>query len=227
MHLEKVTDRIWISSYEEERDRPALGYIYGEKYCLAVDAGHSREHTEEFYNLLGQNGLPLPDLTVFTHWHWDHTFGISAVNGFSLAEKRTEKKLQEIISSWNENSEAEFKAMDPHIALEYTEQKMYIVGADIVYDEELLLDLGNIHARCFHVESPHTEDSVLILVPEEKVLFLGDSICGEYPEWIIDQDKMRSLIYELERVNFDISIGGHWEAYTKDRLLAMLRVELL
>ena len=25
---------------------------------------------------LEEEGLPLPQLTVLTHWHWDHTFGI-------------------------------------------------------------------------------------------------------------------------------------------------------
>ena len=41
MKLEKIKDKVWISSFEEERDRPAIGYVCGEKHCLAVDAGHS------------------------------------------------------------------------------------------------------------------------------------------------------------------------------------------
>ena len=98
MQLKKVTDRVWVSSFEEERDRPALGYIYGEKYRLAVDAGHSRQHVEEFYALLEEKGLPLPDFTVLTHWHWDHTFGLCAINGISFAEERTEKELQHVLS---------------------------------------------------------------------------------------------------------------------------------
>ena len=74
MKLEKIKDKVWISSFEEERDRPAIGYVCGEKHCLAVDAGHSGKHVEEFYALLKEKQLPLPDLTVLTHWHWDHTF---------------------------------------------------------------------------------------------------------------------------------------------------------
>ena len=72
MKLEKIKDKVWISSFEEERDRPAIGYVCGEKHCLAVDAGHSGKHVEEFYALLKEKQLPLPDLTVLTHWHWDH-----------------------------------------------------------------------------------------------------------------------------------------------------------
>lgn len=225
MQLKKVTDRVWVSSFEEERDRPALGYIYGEKYRLAVDAGHSRQHVEEFYALLEEKGLPLPDFTVLTHWHWDHTFGLCAINEISFAEERTEKELQHVLSKWNQDSEGKFKAMDEHIALEYKEQEMQVTGADIVYKGEITLELGNLHARCFHVESPHTEDSVLVLLPEEKILFFGDCISGEYPLWKVEKERMKALLFELEKLDFTLSIGGHWQAYEKQELLDILKKE--
>ena len=134
MELKRINERVWVSSFEEERDRPAIGYIRGDKLCLAVDAGHSREHVEEFYELLKENELSLPDLTIMTHWHWDHTFGMFAINGISLAEKRTEAHLKELIRDWNDETEDKMKAMDEHIALEYKDQKMHVVGADLVFD---------------------------------------------------------------------------------------------
>ncbi len=81
MKLINVTDRIWYYPFEKERDRPILGYIKGENWSLAVDAGHSEAHTMEFYSALKEADLPLPKLTVLTHWHWDHTFGMHSVNG--------------------------------------------------------------------------------------------------------------------------------------------------
>ena len=50
-----------------------LGYIRGERYSLAVDAGNSRRHVEKFYAALDAAELRRPDFTVLTHWHWDHT----------------------------------------------------------------------------------------------------------------------------------------------------------
>ena len=47
MKLNRLTQRIWVYPYEEERDRPNLSYIRGDRWSLAVDAGHSAEHTEE------------------------------------------------------------------------------------------------------------------------------------------------------------------------------------
>ncbi len=225
MELKKVTDRVWISSFEEERDRPALGYIYGEKYRLAVDAGHSKLHVEEFYALLKEKGLPLPDFTVLTHWHWDHTFGMPWINGSSLAEERTQAHLLKILSGWGEDSRGKFMEMDEHIALEYADQDMHVVGADIVFKEEIGIDLGKIRVQCFHVESPHTEDSVLVLLPEEKILFFGDCISGKYPDWIVDRDLMKALILALQKLDFTIAIGGHWNIFKKEELLAMLKEE--
>ncbi len=225
MKLNKINDRIWVSSFEEERDRPALGYIRGDKYSLAVDAGHSKEHVEEFYSLLKEAELPLPELTVMTHWHWDHTFGMFAINELSLAEKRTEEHLQKLMMEWDDESEDRLKAMDEHIALEYKDQSMQVVGADVVFGDEISLDLGGIKVQCLHTESPHTDDSVLILLPEERVLFFGDCISGEYPEWIVDIERMKLLITKLEELDFDLAIGGHWEPESKRELVERLKEE--
>ena len=69
MELQKLTEHIWYMPFEEERDRPNLGYVRGENWSLAIDAGHSDVHMKEFYALLEKEGLPLPELTVITHWH--------------------------------------------------------------------------------------------------------------------------------------------------------------
>lgn len=93
MTMSRLTERIWVCPYEEERDRPNLCYIKGDNWSLAVDAGHSEDHTKEFYLVLEKEGLPLPKLTVLTHGHWDHTFGMHAVHGLCLANERTNQYL--------------------------------------------------------------------------------------------------------------------------------------
>ena len=225
MELKRINERVWVTSFEEERDRPAIGYVRGDKYSLAIDAGHSREHVEEFYALLEENGLQLPELTVLTHWHWDHTFAMFAINGLSMAEKRTEDHLQKLIKEWDDGTEDEMKAMDEHIALEYRDQRMQVVGADVVFKNEIDMDLGGIKVQCLHTESPHSDDSVLILLPKERILFFGDCISGEYPEWIVDVRRMKLLLQKLEGLDFDMAIGGHWEPESKKELLDRFEAE--
>ena len=102
MELKKLSEHIWYMPFEEERDRPNLGYVKGDNWSLAIDAGHSDNHVKEFYALLEAEGLPLPSLTVLTHWHWDHTFGMHAVNGLCIANEKTNGHLL----SWSESNSA-------------------------------------------------------------------------------------------------------------------------
>ena len=103
MELKKLSEHIWYMPFEEERDRPNLGYIKGDKLSIAVDAGHSEAHIREFYALLRKEGLPLPSLTVITHWHWDHTFAMHAANGLTIANKTTNAHILECIQKIEKN----------------------------------------------------------------------------------------------------------------------------
>ena len=95
--LQRISKHVWIFPFDSHKDRPNLGYILGDEKALAVDAGHSSSHVEDFYDAIQSKGMPLPQFTVITHWHWDHSFGMHAVNGETLARIETSDKLAQII----------------------------------------------------------------------------------------------------------------------------------
>lgn len=224
MELKKLSDRIWYSMYEEERDRPCLGYIKGDNLSLAVDAGHSAMHVKEFYELLKKEGLPLPALTVITHWHWDHAFGMHSISGLSVANFRTNQHLEEFANMIRTDGVQKFFDLDPSIRKEYASgQPVVIVPASIVFESSLQIDLGNVTAKLCTCISPHTDDTTLIYIPEEKTMFLGDCISGEFPTWERDPNKTMALIETLQRFDAEILLGGHWDVYPKDELLEALR----
>lgn len=226
MKLTKLTDHIWVTDTEERRDRPVLGYILAGDLPIAVDAGHSPVHAQEFYGLLDAEHLPLPELTVVTHWHWDHTFAMHAVQGRTVAEERIEEKLQAIRRDWTEESEDKFKAMDPHVQAEYEDRPIVVAGADMVFRDRLTFRSGNMEVQCFHAPSPHTDDAVLVYVPQERVLFFGDAMCGVYPEWTVDPAVMAQFVEVLEGLDFDLAVGGHWEPFQKAELMEDLRKQM-
>ena len=49
--------------------------------------------------------------------------------------------------------------------------------ADMVFRDEIRLDAGNRLIRFLMDKAPHTDDSTLINVPDEKVIILGDVLC--------------------------------------------------
>ena len=130
MNLTRLTERIWIVPYEEERDRPNLSYIRGDRWSLAVDAGHSDDHTRAFYRALEDASLPLPELTVLTHWHWDHTFGMHSVHGLCIANEKTNRYLADFRDRLSKQGTGFFLAMDESIRREYAGGKPVIVRVE-------------------------------------------------------------------------------------------------
>ena len=79
--------------FNKESDRPVLGYIKGQKRSLMVDSGNSKNHVEAFNEAVRNEGLRTPEFIAITHWHWDHTFGMHAVKGTTIAHQKTNDKL--------------------------------------------------------------------------------------------------------------------------------------
>lgn len=212
MELKKLTEHIWYMPYEEERDRPNLCYIKGDKRSLAVDAGHSEAHIREFYGLIRKAGLPLPSLTVLTHWHWDHTFAMHAVNGITLANKRTNEHLLECMKKIEENGPDEFINMYDSIRKEYEGgREVIVVPADIVFEGDMTIDLGGCTVKLLQTKAPHTDDSTLVYVCEDKTLFVGDATCAQFPNGAKDKALANELADKIRSIGAVTCVEGHWQ----------------
>lgn len=211
MGLTRLSERVWLFPFEEERDRPNLGYIRGDKWSLAVDAGHSADHIAAFYRALEAERLPLPSLTVLTHWHWDHTFAMHAVHGLTLACARTDQYLAAIRDRILSEGKECFLSLHESVRREYAgDRPVFVTCADETFSGEMRLDAGNCPVRIFQTEAPHTDDSVLVFAADEKVLFVGDAACGAFPSWEKDRDKCRNLADTLLSLPAEICVEGHW-----------------
>ena len=221
--LQRISEHVWIMPFDSPKDRPNLGYILGSGMALAVDAGHSSSHVEEFYDAIREEGLPLPELTVITHWHWDHTYGMHAVNGKTLARPETNARLLEIKREMDSNPGKiqEFINSDPTIRREYAGGvPVVVVPADEIVREDRTIDLGGVKVKIMLSASPHTDDALLVYVPEDRVLFVGDAQLGQFPSWRMDWDKLAAFAEKVRGIDADIVIDGHWKPYTKEEFMA-------
>lgn len=223
MKLKQLTDRVWYLPHEELRDRPILGYIRGDKFSIAVDAGHSKDHTAEFYKALEEENLPLPEFTVITHWHWDHTLGMHAINGLSIANERTVSYLSDFKKKIETEGKDFFLNMYDAIWQEYKDGKPVVVTLpDIVFKGEMTIDAGNCPVRIFQTQAPHTDDSTLIEVIGEKVLFLGDSTCSSFPNGTKDKNLTDKLADAIKATEAQICLEGHWTPLSREEEIADL-----
>ncbi len=160
---------------------------------------------------------------MITHWHWDHAFGMHAVNGLTVSNIRTNQHLAEYADMISREGIQKFLSLDPSIQEEYANGRpVVVVPADIVFMNEMRFDLGGVSVRLLTSDSPHTDDTTLVLVPEEKILFIGDCISGVFPTWERDPERTRQLIRTLRGIDADCFIGGHWPVFKKEELLNAL-----
>lgn len=225
MELKKINNRVFYYPHQPETDRPMLAYLKGEKITLAVDAGNSDNHVDEFYRSLEIAGLKKPDITVITHWHWDHTFGMHHIHGLSIAHYKTNELLKKEKANLSNDTYIQLlKKEDLCLNREYSNNKEIVVTlSDIEFTKEIIINLGGITAKVFHVESPHSEDTILIYVPEEKILFLGDSTSEDFfNDGYMDNRKLNSLINTIKDIDCEYCILSHAEPLTKLDLLKYL-----
>ena len=225
MNIKKLTNKIYYFPHEVETDRPMIAYIKGKKYSLAIDAGYSEKHIDDFYNSLEKVSLKKPDFTVITHWHYDHTFGMHYIHGISIAHKKTNAFLKE---EQKKAYQAQYidvlKQNDACFEKEYhNETKLNIVLSDIQFEKEIYLNLGEITAHVFHTESPHSEDTVCIYIPEEKALFLGDATSEDFfNNGYMDNMKLQNLIRMIEKTDCIYCILSQTKPLMKQELLYYL-----
>ncbi len=237
MSLIKISDHVYYLPLENETDRPNLFYILGDKKSLAIDAGNSKGHVEKFYKAIEQMGFRLPDYTVITHWHWDHTFGMHAVHGLSVTGHKTHQKLTEVMNwEWTDgamrqrlDSGREIAMCDRDIRIEYPDRSsIKVTTSDIVFEGSMTLHLGNIRCEIREISAPHSRDSVIVYIPEEKMLAVGDADCEDHYEngGRYDPTLLANMISILEERDFETYLLGHDAPQGKQDVLDYLRGEL-
>lgn len=248
--FDKITDHIYIHPAEHYTDRPNIGFIMGENKALLFDAGNSKEHVEKLKKELLEQNLPLPDLILLSHWHWDHSFGAKFWNVPVISGRKTNDELEKVLKwKWDEISmENRIKSGEDiifcteMIKREYPDRnKIEVVSADIIFEGKMSIDLGKISCELIHAKGPHSEDSVICYVPSEKFVFLGDANCKdlygkpwefdiEHEEDFLenvskipyDKNLVKDFINLLDNLDFTHCISGHSEIMTKAELFESL-----
>ena len=94
---------------------------------------------------------------------------------------------------------------------------------DLTFEGEVGLDLGGCQVRVFQADAPHTDDSTLVHVPSEGVLFIGDAKSGPFPTWERDPVLSQRFADTVEDIDVKVCVGSHWEPMTRQELLDDLR----
>jgi len=211
LKLFHLTENCWYSESDQTYDRPSLGYIRGRRASAAVDTGASPAHYAEFLEALDREGLPRPSAVVITHWHWDHTMGMSAAGVPVAACEKTQEHLRDM-ASWGPEQKEDFFKAQYYVRQEYSSpDQLCPRTADIVFRDVLELDLGGVTVKAEHVEGPHSDDSVLVYIPEDGMIFAGDSSAGDFskPNIAYDPDLLKKYTDKVLSMEFGMFLHSH------------------
>ncbi|WP_339163253.1 MBL fold metallo-hydrolase [Siminovitchia sp. FSL W7-1587] len=225
-HLQQLTNRIYYLPDDPETDRPVMSAICGTDQTLIVDAGNSAKHAKLFLDELDQWQITNHHAVVLTHWHWDHSFGTNQLNRLTIAHENTKMHLEKMMEyDWSDEAldhRVEKGLENPFcskmIKKEFgADREITIRLPHITFKDKLEIDLGGIRCVVKHVGGDHSDDSSLIFVEEEKVLFLGDclypSIYTKKPEYKIDN--VRRLLKNIEMFDAEMYVLSHESPLSK------------
>jgi glyoxylase-like metal-dependent hydrolase (beta-lactamase superfamily II) len=225
--LQRISKNIVYLPADDTTDRPILAAISGTRKSLLIDAGNSPAHVTLFLSELARCGIDRGDYVVITHWHWDHTFGISALSLPTIAHIETRQHLMKMMAyGWTDEAidkrvreGVEIPLCADMIKKEYPNREEIVIGLpDIVFEKRLLLDLGGLHCRVEHIGGNHAKDASIIYVEEERTLFLGDclgpAIYAENKYYQIES--VYAVLEKVASYNAETYIESHWKPETRE-----------
>lgn len=225
-HFKQLTSRIWYQTPVSETDRPILAVVRGEKHQLMIDAGNSSAHAALFLEEMKTHNLGSPDLLALTHCHWDHIFGMKHLGLPSIATKQTITHMKEMQPyAWTD--EALQERMDQGIEIPFcadaiklefgATRDIEVVLPTIGFTGQLEIDLGGVQCQLIEVENDHSPGSLLVYIPEERVVFLGDAMYADIfsSKWNYTVERTKRLLAAIDRLEADYYVWSHGEAMPK------------
>ena len=183
--LHQLTAHTWWLTPLSDTDRPTLGAVVGARGTLVIDVGNSPAHAHALRAALHHYGLPAPQFAALTHWHWDHVFGAATLDVPTFASTETQRVVRVMAElDWSDTAldgrvttGREIAFCRDMIVRELPDRAALVIRPpEIAFATEVTLDLGGVTCRLIHVGGDHSPDAIVVAVPQERVVFIGDAL---------------------------------------------------
>lgn len=218
--LNKLSDTIYYLPNQDDNERPTLGLVCGDQCSLIIDAGNSTQHAKDFLLEIDKLNVPPIKYLVITHAHWDHFLGMNEFEATVIVNSRTNELLKEWQSyRFDDNSLQKYvkanqisaKCMEIIQANIPNRDSFKLNSPDVIFENTLTIDLGNKVCLIEKIRSTHTDDSTIIFIPDEKVIFLGDSAYCTTTNSLFHfkQLLLLPMIKDIKKYNAEMFLLGH------------------
>jgi glyoxylase-like metal-dependent hydrolase (beta-lactamase superfamily II) len=161
----EVGDRVWVRRYASLDQ--TIGVIGGEDGLVVIDTRATHSLADELRADMRALG-PVPLAAVVnTHGHWDHAFGNARflptpiwghVRCATMIVERGEEMRARLVRDYPDES---FEAVE-------------LTPPTELFEDAVTLDLGDRQVELRYLGRGHTDNDIVITVPDASVLFAGD-----------------------------------------------------
>lgn len=235
MRLVKLAENVWLWPHDPEPDKvqSAVGVIVDGGKTILVDAGNGPGLAREIAAELRERGFPRVGRIIYTHHHWDHVYGASAFEGATVVAHR---KCRDILAveaekPWGPEFMRQEVERNPKLQLSYEARQRIIedwaafriVVPDMVFDSTMMIELENGRIELEHVGGDHAADSILVKLPEVRLMFVGDCFYPP-PYHLLKGGETISLpmLEKLAKEDYDLFVEGHDKPFTRSELQMFL-----
>ena len=198
------------------------GYVVTRDGVVIIDTPQLPTHAVRMRQEAEKHG-PIRYL-INTEHHIDHIFGNYFFRGAGLVVAHEEVYRQfmvvtPVINPYAYAREA-IPTDDPQGASLFPDEETYFKDPNkpkITFTGDLTLRVGD---HTFHLLGTpgHTQGQVAVYIPEERVVFVGDTIFNNCQTWIYeaDPDAWLKALRRIASLNVDYIVPGHGPVCTKD-----------
>lgn len=183
--LQQINEHIWYFPPHSDPEfiQPGIGIILTPHETVLVDAGNSPRHARQIRAVLRQMEVSPVSTVIYTHYHWDHTFGAQIWDGSQIiAHEQCRALLREHYGSqpWGRRyiQEQIFSSPVQAQGLRALDRaiddwaRFQLVLPTISFTNDMTLYSGSVTFWLTHVGGRHAPDSIIVQVGD--VVFLGD-----------------------------------------------------
>ncbi len=250
--IEKISDRVILLRLSHNPSGTNVTAVKSSKGIVVFDTEMSYQIAAQIRKAI-EKYFRDPNITfvVNTHHHWDHTNGNQTFrDAVIIGHENCTRGIQNFAAGKDEFAKAykegwidylknklESSELEPGEAEQTRERIRY---ATMVYDElnegfvptppyitfsdRLMLDLGDLTLHLMHLGMCHSDSDILIHIPEEKLVIVGDAFNGrsvkyidenaDIPRWL---DVLNGLLKDENPIVHAVS--GHGDMMTRQDLL--------
>ena len=179
---------------------------------IGIDAGTRPDFAKGAYEALQAYAPGLPPLTTvfITHAHWDHVGGHSYFHGLNPRPKFYGRE------NYQEEFEKEFNAPEvfakQFFGERFSSEDVISYKPDITIDNRTDLTIGGSKFELIPARGGETHDAMLIYLPDEKVMFMGDVIMPYLGAPFAEEGDLQGLLDAIDAVlsrNPEHLLHGH------------------